>query len=136
MPVDSVSKKKTINKAQLKNDFVEFKNSRYFKKDVNKEEIMKKLFEVIINANLIMKLSGDNQTFNSIEMSLNKNNVLLDKSKLLIVKMNSLILMIPIKIARIEVKLRNTFFINEQPTVSSLCTFIEFFLQTYTAKGK
>ena len=56
MSVILVSKRRMTNKAQLKNDFVEFKNSRYFKKDVNKEEIMKKLFEVIINANLIMKL--------------------------------------------------------------------------------
>lgn len=121
-------------KSQLKNDFVEFKNSRYFNKDVNKDELMRKLFEVIINANNVMKLTGDNQTFNSIEMSLNKNNVLLDKSKMLIVKMGHLILMVPIKISRIEVKLRNTFFINEQPQLSALAMFIEFFLETYTEK--
>jgi len=124
MQVSLALKRRMINKAQLRNDFVEFKNSRFFKKEVSKDEIMKKLFEVIVNANNIMKITGDNETFNSIEMSLNKNNVLLDKSKLLIIRMGNLMLMIPIKIARIEVKLRNAFFINEQPQISALATFI------------
>jgi hypothetical protein len=121
-------------RAQLKNDFIEFKNSRYFNKEPDKEELMKELFKIAISANTIMKLTGEKQAFNSIEMSLNKNNVLLDKSKLIVVKMNSLILMIPIKIARIEVKLRNTFFINEQPQLSALAMFIEFYLSTYVPK--
>jgi len=119
-------------KAQLKNDFVEFKKSKYFVKDPDKNEIMKELFKVAISANNIMKICGDKQEFNSIEMSLNKKNVLLDKSKVLIVKLNSLILVIPIKISRIEVKLRNTFFINEQPTLSALAMFIDFYLKTYS----
>lgn len=121
-------------KAQLKNDFIEFKKSRYFSTEPDKRTLMRDLFEVAISANSIMKICGENQTFNTIEMSLNKKNVLLDKSKMLIVKMNNLLLLVPIKIARIEVKLRNTFFINEQPTLSALSTFVEFYLQTYAAK--
>lgn len=121
------------NIAQLKSDLLEFKYSKFFKKEVSKEEVMRNLFEVIVHANNIIKITGENETFNSIEMSLNKHHVLLDKSKVLIVKMNSLILMIPVKISRIEVKLRNVFFINEQPHISALSTFVEFFLDTYLA---
>jgi hypothetical protein len=121
-------------KAQLKNDFLEFKNSKYFKSEPEKDKLMEELFQLAVSANSIMKICGDKQTFNSIEMSLNKDNVLLDKSKMLIVKINSLLLVIPIKIARIEVKLRNTFFINEQPTLSSMAMFVQFYLSTYAKK--
>lgn len=111
-------------------------DDKFFKKDISKTIIMKKLFELIVHANNIIKITGEKEMFNSIEMSVNKKNVLLDKSKVIVVRMNSLILMIPIKIAKIEVKLRNTFFINEQPHISSLAMFIDFFLDTYKSKSK
>ncbi|CAI2368870.1 unnamed protein product [Moneuplotes crassus] len=130
----SVEEEKS-KKDQLKNDFVEFKNSRHFRNEPDKEKIMKELFKVAVSANSIMKICGEKQEFNSIEMTLNIKNMMLDKSKLLIVKVNSLILMIPIKVSRIEVKLRNTFFINEQPALSSLAMFVEFYLRTFVNKG-
>jgi hypothetical protein len=43
-------------KSQLKNDFVEFKNSKYFNKEPDKNELVKELFKLAISANTIMKI--------------------------------------------------------------------------------
>ena len=78
---------------------------------------MERLFETVLAANEVLKLSGKSQTFRTMEMSLNKEGVMLDRSKLLVVKTNGLILLVPIMITRVEVRIRNAFFINEQPKI-------------------
>jgi len=76
---------------------------------------MEKLIDICLAANQLMTFTSEGEVFKSIEMSLNKEDMMLDRSKLIVLKIRGLLLMIPIQITRVEIWLRNAFFINEQP---------------------
>lgn len=56
----------------------------------------------------------------------------MDKSKLVVIKLDKLYLVIPLTLAKVEVKLRNVL-INEKPKFDGLARFVEFYLNNISA---
>lgn len=57
---------------------------------------MEKLIDICLAANQLMTFTSEGEVFKSIEMSLNKEDMMLDWSKLIVLKIRGLLLMIPI----------------------------------------
>lgn len=65
----------------------------------------------------------------SIEMSLNKEDIMLDKSKLVIVRLHKLYVVIPFTITKIEIRVRNVL-INIRPKLAGIAAFVQFYLDS------
>jgi hypothetical protein len=102
-------------KKQLKQDIQNLQLNSFFteKHELKEETIMERLIDVCLSANSLMSFTSDGESFKTIEMSLNKEDVLLDRSKVIVIKMRGLLLMIPFQITKVEIRLRNALFLNE-----------------------
>lgn len=125
--------------------------TKYFDQDnpfkaVDEKKLVKFLIELLYKSNNLLNLSGLNpinqdvkksskglimceDQVQSIEFSLNKEDVMLDKSKVVIIRLHKLYMTIPFTVSKIEVRVRNIL-INVRPKLTGIASFTQFYLDS------
>ena len=111
-----------------------FDYSNPFNPNMNEKVLINHLMELVVKSAAMLNLVGafgkPTEEMRILEMSLNKKDAMMEKSKLLIIKLGMLYIIVPCKISKIEVRMRNVV-INTRPKFEAISKFIGIFLTAY-----